>query len=129
MRGFADHAAARVAGQLLVGPVEQQEAPALRVLARARDMTDDDRERDVLDDGVKEDLGAAQLRLGQFCFCDVVDDGQPRVMSVIGEGARVDCDVDLCSVGLDMLADVLDELIVGQAMDEGLETLTIVGRP
>ena len=27
-----------------------------------------------------------------------------------------------------MLADILDELIVGQAVDEGLETLSIVGR-
>jgi hypothetical protein len=58
VRSLADQAVTRVAGQLLVGPVEQQEAPAVGVLARALDMSDNDRERDMLDDGVEEDLGA-----------------------------------------------------------------------
>src|SRR4029079_11676614 len=98
-------------------------------LSRTLDMTDNDRQWDMLDDRVEEDFRASQLRLGQLCLCDVVDDGQTRIAPVIGEGARVDRDLDHRAVALDMLAYILNELIVGQSMDKSLEPRAVFGGP
>lgn len=59
----------------------------MRVVACALDVANHDRQRNMLDDRVEEDLGAAQLRFGEFCLRDVVDNCQARAVSVVGKRA------------------------------------------
>ncbi len=83
----------------------------------------------MFDDGIQEDLRAAEFSFGLLSLCNVVNNRQTGAAALVGHSPRVDRNIDLGSIGLDMLADVLDELIVREAANKSFETLAIVRRP
>jgi len=63
--GQADELVARAPDELLIGVIDENEFLRARVL-------DDERQRDVLDDRIEEDLGALELALGALALGAVV---------------------------------------------------------
>ena len=125
---LADELGPRCAKKVLKRPIDEAIAIFGSLLVGARYILDHDRNGDMLDDGVEKLLRPAQFVFRQLGLGDIVNGGQTRTASGIGQHARVDGDIDGLPAGGDVLPDIFAELIGIKSPQEISEPLTILGR-